>query len=58
MADDLEGISVFLTLAEARNFRVAGERLGVTRSAVSQALQRLEIGSAWPWFSARPAVFV
>ncbi len=42
MADDLEGISVFLTVAEARNFRVAGERLGVTRSAVSQALQRLE----------------
>ncbi|SCB57841.1 DNA-binding transcriptional regulator, LysR family [Rhizobium aethiopicum] len=42
MADDLEGISVFLAVAEARNFRVAGERLGVTRSAVSQALQRLE----------------
>lgn len=29
-------------MAEARNFRLAGERLGVTRSAVSQALQRLE----------------
>lgn len=42
MADDFEGISVFLAVAEARNFRVAGERLGVTRSAVSQALQRLE----------------
>ncbi|WP_434711881.1 LysR substrate-binding domain-containing protein [Rhizobium sp. YTUHZ045] len=42
MADDLEGISVFLAIAEARNFRLAGERLGVTRSAVSQALQRLE----------------
>ncbi|ATU90822.1 LysR family transcriptional regulator [Phyllobacterium zundukense] len=42
MVDDLEGISVFLTVAEARNFRVAGERLGVTRSAVSQGLQRLE----------------
>lgn len=42
MADDLEGISVFLAVAEARNFRVAGERLGVTRSAVSQSLQRLE----------------
>ncbi|MBX4909250.1 MULTISPECIES: LysR family transcriptional regulator [Rhizobium] len=42
MADDLEGISVFLAVAEARNFRLAGERLGVTRSAVSQALQRLE----------------
>src|SRR5919109_866687 len=42
MADDFEGISVFLAVAEARNFRVAGERLGITRSAVSQALQRLE----------------
>src|SRR5687767_5856242 len=42
MADDFEGISVFLAVAEAKNFRVAGERLGVTRSAVSQALQRLE----------------
>lgn len=42
MSDDFEGISVFLAIADARNFRVAGERLGVTRSAVSQALQRLE----------------
>lgn len=40
--DDLDGISVFLAIAEARNFRLAGERLGITRSAVSQALQRLE----------------
>ncbi|PCK84785.1 LysR family transcriptional regulator [Rhizobium sophoriradicis] len=42
MVDDLEGISVFLAVAEARSFRLAGERLGVTRSAVSQSLQRLE----------------
>ncbi|WP_331376805.1 LysR family transcriptional regulator [Sinorhizobium chiapasense] len=42
MVDDFEGISVFLAIAEARSFRVASERLGVTRSAVSQALQRLE----------------
>lgn len=33
---------MFLAVAEARSFRVAGERLGVTRSAVSQGLQRLE----------------
>lgn len=48
MVNDFEGISVFLAVAEARNFRLAGERLGVTRSAVSQALQRLEdrIGTA------------
>ncbi|GGB04907.1 LysR family transcriptional regulator [Brucella endophytica] len=42
MMDEFEGISVFLAVAETRNFRVAGERLGVTRSAVSQAVQRLE----------------
>jgi len=42
MIDDLDGISVFIAVAEARSFRLAGERLGVTRSAVSQALQRLE----------------
>lgn len=42
MMDDLEGIPVFLAVAEAKNFRIASERLGVTRSAVSQALQRLE----------------
>jgi DNA-binding transcriptional LysR family regulator len=42
MSDQFEGLSVFLAVAEARNFRVAAERLGVTRSAVSQALQRLE----------------
>ena len=42
MANDFEGMSVFLAVAEALNFRVAGERLGVTRSAVSQGLQRLE----------------
>lgn len=42
MTDEFEGIPVFLAVAEARNFRVAGERLGITRSAVSQALQRLE----------------
>ncbi|MBX4876032.1 MULTISPECIES: LysR family transcriptional regulator [Rhizobium] len=42
MAIDLNGISVFLAVAEARSFRVAGENLGVTRPAVSQAIRRLE----------------
>lgn len=42
MAVDLTGISVFLAVAEARNFRVAAEHLGITRSAVSQAIRRLE----------------
>jgi DNA-binding transcriptional LysR family regulator len=40
--DPLEGMTVFVTVAEARNFRVAGERLGVSASAVSQALRKLE----------------
>ena len=37
-ADDPNLMAVFAALAEARNFRVAGERLGVSASAVSQAL--------------------
>jgi DNA-binding transcriptional LysR family regulator len=40
--DPLEGMAVFLAVADARNFRVAGERLGVSASAVSQALRKLE----------------
>lgn len=39
---DLSGIAVFLTVAEARSFRAAADRLGVTRSAVSQAIRRME----------------
>lgn len=42
MAIDLNGISVFLAVAEARSFRVAAENLGVTRPAISQAIRRLE----------------
>jgi DNA-binding transcriptional LysR family regulator len=42
MAPDLGGIAVFLAVAEARSFRGAAERLGVTRSAVSQAIRRIE----------------
>lgn len=42
MIDRLEGLMVFLTVSETRSFRLASERLGVTRSAVSQAFQRLE----------------
>ena len=40
--DALDGMAVFVAVAEAKNFRVAGERLGVSASAVSQALRRLE----------------
>lgn len=39
---DLNGVAVFLAVAEARNFRRAAERLGVTRSAISQSLRKLE----------------
>ena len=40
--DTLDGMLVFVAVAEARNFRLAGERLGVSASAVSQALRKLE----------------
>jgi DNA-binding transcriptional LysR family regulator len=42
MAADLNTLELFVTVAETRNFRAAAERRGVTRSAVSQAVRRLE----------------
>ena len=39
---DLNAITVFLAVADLRSFRAAADRLGVTRSAVSQAIRRLE----------------
>ena len=42
MSDELDGIEVFVAVAEAKGFRAAGQRLGVSGSAVSQALRRLE----------------
>lgn len=39
---DLNLLALFLAVAEADNFRVAADRLGVTRSAVSQGMRRLE----------------
>ncbi len=42
VTEDLNLMAVFAALAEARNFRIAGERLGVSASAVSQALRKLE----------------
>lgn len=44
MTADLNTLELFVTVAETRNFRAAAERLGVTRSAVSQAVRRLESG--------------
>jgi DNA-binding transcriptional LysR family regulator len=42
MSDAMNGVEVFVAVAEAKGFRAAGERLGVSGSAVSQALRRLE----------------
>lgn len=42
MTDELDGMATFVAVAEAKGFRAAGERLGVSHSAVSQALRRLE----------------
>lgn len=42
MAVDLNTIELFVAVAETRSFRAAADRLGVTRSAVSQGMRRLE----------------
>lgn len=42
MAVDLNGVAVFLAVAEAKSFTAAARHLGVTRSAVSQAIRRME----------------
>lgn len=39
---DLNLLPLFLAVAEERNFRAAADRLGVTRSAISQGIRRLE----------------
>jgi DNA-binding transcriptional LysR family regulator len=44
MPPDLNALLVFALVAEARSFRSAADRLGVTRSAVSQTIRRLEEG--------------
>lgn len=42
MKIDLNLLPVFIVVAEERNFTTAAARLGVTRSAVSQGIRRLE----------------
>ncbi|WP_230351491.1 LysR family transcriptional regulator [Lelliottia sp. WAP21] len=42
MTIDKNALEVFVMVAQTRNFRLAAERLGVTRPAVSQTLRRLE----------------
>ena len=50
MRIDLNLLTLFVTVAETANFRIAAERLGVTRSAVSQGVQRLEDALSQPLF--------
>ncbi|KQY15686.1 LysR family transcriptional regulator [Rhizobium sp. Root73] len=42
MLSDLNALAVFALVAEERSFRAAADRMGVTRSAVSQTIRRLE----------------
>jgi DNA-binding transcriptional LysR family regulator len=42
MQPDLNALAIFALVAEERSFRAAADRLGVTRSAVSQTMRRLE----------------
>ena len=42
MADELDGMTTFVAVAETEGFRAAGARLGVSHSTVSQTLRRLE----------------
>ena len=42
MTEDLNAMATFVAVAEAKGFRAAGQRLGVSASAVSQALRKLE----------------
>ena len=42
MPNDLDGLEIFVAVAEAKGFRAAGGRLGISGSAVSQSLRKLE----------------
>ncbi|TPP11973.1 LysR family transcriptional regulator [Rhizobium glycinendophyticum] len=42
MPYDLNALAVFVLVAEERSFRAAADRMGVTRSAVSQTIRKLE----------------
>jgi hypothetical protein len=43
MVDELNGMAVFAAVAETNGFRAASDRLGVSASAVSQALRTLAV---------------
>src|SRR4051812_44246251 len=42
MTDDLNGMAVFVAVAAAKGFTAAAQRLGVSASAVSQSVRKLE----------------
>ncbi|MDP9836173.1 DNA-binding transcriptional LysR family regulator [Neorhizobium huautlense] len=42
MLPDFNALAVFALVAEEKNFRAAADRMGVTRSAVSQTIRKLE----------------
>jgi DNA-binding transcriptional LysR family regulator len=42
MTDDLNGMAVFVAVADAKGFTAAARRLGVSASAVSQSVRKLE----------------
>jgi DNA-binding transcriptional LysR family regulator len=42
MSEDLNAMAVFVAVAEAKGFRAAGDRIGVSASAVSQSMRKLE----------------
>lgn len=50
MVTDLNLLTIFSAVAEAGNFSAAAERLGLTRSGVSQGIRRLETEIGQPLF--------
>ena len=42
MSEDLNAMAVFVAVADAKSFTAAGKRLGVSASAVSQAVRKIE----------------
>jgi DNA-binding transcriptional LysR family regulator len=42
MEPDLNALTIFALVAQERSFRKAADRMGVTRSAISQSIRRLE----------------
>ncbi len=55
MLPDFNALAVFALVAEERSFRAAADRLGVTRSAVSQTIRSWKRQSALPLFIAQRA---